>query len=422
MDRKRYEKGGKIMQGAGIVSKKSVIRVTMIFLSIMFVQLPICAVAENWAATEDLTVMTRNLYLGAEIQSIAGATEIPDFIGRVTDALLQIAETNYLARAEALAAEIIDNNSHLVGLQEVYNFTLDGNNDVPPFRNYLDDLLAALEAQGAFYNIAAIVINFNTPSIPIPFFEGVVQITDHDVILARDDVETEVVNLNGYCSPSKLSEDGCNYAVVAGADTPVGRIDFERGFVCIDAIIGDRSVRFCNTHLEVRYPDPGPPIPNPSQAVQAAQATELITILNALPKPHDTLVLVSGDINSSPEDSVDFPGIVPPYMQLLEAGYFDVWKFRRKLRHRNSKGLTCCQVENLRNQSSILYERIDVIFSSKFPKRVKAYVVGDDEEARRFLGLWPSDHAGVVARMQFRSHFHWPWWHYYHWFSKGFDH
>ncbi len=42
-----------------------------------------------------------------------------------------------------------------------------------------------------------------------------------------------------------------------------------------------------------------------------------------------------------------------------------------------------------------------MIFSSVEPIRVKANVVGNDEEDQTFSGLWPSDHAEVVARMKF---------------------
>ena len=48
-----------------------------------------------------------------------------------------------------------------------------------------------------------------------------------------------------------------------------------------------------------------------------------------------------------------------------------------------------------------LYERIDVIFSNEVPNRVKANVLGNDEADQTPSGLWPSDHAGVAARIEF---------------------
>ena len=339
-------------------------------------------------SAEEQTVMTRNLYLGAEIQSLAAAETPGEFLAGLQEALAQIAANNFPARAEALAAEIIEKKPHLIGLQEVFNFTLNGYNGPPPFRDHLTDLLDALTAQGAHYEVVAVVKNLDI-AIPVPGI-GIVAVLDRDVILARSDVMTEKVDLTGFCQ--KTSVDGCNYQVIAEADTPVGTISFERGFVAVDAWIGSLPVRFVNTHLEVRDVDPTDPA---SAGIQAAQANELIGILDLLPNPENAPLIVVGDINSSPEDPVQFE-IVPPYIQLVSAAYLDTWT----LRPGNPKAYTCCQAEDLLNDDSILYERIDVIFTSEEPDRVKANTVGNDEDDRLPSGLWPSDHAGVVARME----------------------
>jgi endonuclease/exonuclease/phosphatase family metal-dependent hydrolase len=353
--------------------------------------------------------MSRNLYLGAEIQSLAAITDPESFFLGLQAALMQVALNNFPDRAVSLGAEIADYNPKLVGLQEVYDFTIDGYNGPPPFRNYLDDLLAVL---GASYYVAAVVENLAI-NVPVPGV-GTVGVLDRDVILARHDVVATPVDLTEYCS-KPLSEDGCNYLVVAGVNTPIGPIAFERGYVCVDAMIGKLPVRFCNTHLEVREPDPTNPL---SPFIQRLQAFELVNTLNSFPE--DKLIIVVGDINSSPED-LPIIGLESPYMQLAEDNS-DVWELKRNSQHNNPEGLTCCQAENLLNPESELYERIDVIFSSKFPRKVKAYVVGDEPADKTSTGLWPSDHAGVVARMKFRSHFHKPWWHYHNWFFKSFDH
>jgi endonuclease/exonuclease/phosphatase family metal-dependent hydrolase len=361
-------------------------KVAVTFLAILLLTMA------SVVAAEEQTMMTRNLYLGAEIQSLAEAEDPADFFARVQEALVQIAANNFPARAEALATEIIERKPHLIGLQEVYNFTFNGSNGLPPFRDHLEDLLGALAAQGASYYVAATVNNLDI-TIPFPSF-GLIGIADRDVILARDDVETTPVDLTPFCS--KPSEDGCNYNVIAIADTPVGPINIERGFVVVDALIGDLLVRLSNTHLEVRYVDPTNPA---SPAIQAYQAAELISILDLLPNPQSAPVIMVGDINSSPEDLVIDLGpmlIVPPYMQLEAEGNVDVWT----LRPGNPKGFTCCQEEDLLNPESILYERIDVIFSSEEPEQVKANVVGNDDEDRLPSGLWPSDHVGVVAEME----------------------
>jgi exonuclease III len=107
-------------------------------------------------------------------------------------------------------------------------------------------------------------------------------------------------------------------------------------------------------------------------------------------------VIVVGDINSSPEDPDDIPDFQPPYMQFESAGYVDAWT----LRPGKPKGFTCCFDEDLSIPAD-LYERIDVIFSYETPSRVKANVLGNDEADQTASGLWPSDHAGVAARIKF---------------------
>jgi endonuclease/exonuclease/phosphatase family metal-dependent hydrolase len=373
------------MRSTGMISKNVFIKIMVVFLAILFLYAP------TWAKAEEIRVMTRNLYIGAEIQSIAAASTPEAFYEGVQSALEQVAANDFTERAEALAAEIVEKNPHLVGLQEVYNFTIDGTNGPLPFHDYLTILTDMLAIQGAGYRVAAVVKNLDL-TILMPGV-GSVGVIDRDVILAREDVDTQVVDLTagGFC---RASLDGCNYHVVASAQTtPIGPINFERGVVAVDAVIGTFPVRFFNTHLEVRNVDPTNPL---SPVIQAMQAVELTAFLN-LPKDENSPVIVVGDLNSSPEHMpVDI--FLTPYMQLEFAGYFDVWT----LRPGKPKGFTCCQAEDLLNPESILYERVDMIFCSELPiNKVQANPVGNDEAYKTPSGLWPSDHAGVVARMEF---------------------
>lgn len=343
---------------------------------------------------QEITVMTRNLYLGAELAPVLTAQTPEEFLTAAQAALAQVAANNFPERAWALAAEIVEKKPHLVGLQEVFNFTLNGSNGPLPFRDYIEDLMAALSAQGANYTIAAVVRDAN---LLVPLGEDlVVGVTDRDVILARSDVATSVVPLSGLCE--KPSLDGCNYQIIASADSPVGEIGIERGFVAVDALVGNVPVRFVNTHLEERQPDPTNPL---SPFIQAAQAFELLSILSGFPNPLGAPVMVVGDLNSSPQDQTLIIGpytIVPPYLQLAYAGYADAWT----LRPGDPPGLTCCQAADLLNPDSVLYERIDVTFSSEEPVgKVKVNVTGNDEADKTPSGLWPSDHAGVVTRLEF---------------------
>lgn len=346
------------------------------------------------AMAEELTVMTRNMYLGAELAPVQTAKTQEEFFAAAQAALAQIAANNFPERAQALAAEIVEKQPHLVGLQEVYNFTFNGSNGPPPFRDHLADLMAALTAQGAGYRVAAVVKDMD---IQVPLSGNVLGVIDRDVILARNDVPTAVVPLA--LSGCRQSLDGCNYTVVASAPSPLGvTIAIERGFVAVDAMAGNGPVRFVNTHLELRNVDPTNPL---SPLIQAMQAYELVSVLAGFPNPLNVPVIVAGDFNSKPQDQTLTVGpyvIVPPYWQLTGAGFMDTWN----LRPGDPQGLTCCQTENLLNLDSILYERIDVVFTS-VPSvgMVKVNLVGNDETDKTPSGLWPSDHAGVVTRLEF---------------------
>ncbi len=346
------------------------------------------------AKSQELTVMTRNLYLGADLAPLVAAQTPEAFLAAAQAALVQVAANNFPERAQALAAEIVTKNPQLVGLQEVYSFTFNGFNGPPPFRDHLADLMAALAAQGADYRVVAMVRDIN---IQVPLNGNLVGVTDRDVILARGDIATAVVPVA--LSGCRSSLDGCNYQLVATATTPLGDISIERGFVAVDAAVGGMPVRFVNTHLELpaRELDPANPL---SSAIQAAQAFELISILSGFPNPLGAKIVVVGDINSTPQDQVLVIGpytIVPPYMQ-LKASYKDVWE----LRPGDPPGLTCCQAENLLNLDSILQDRRDVTFAGEMPfGMVKVNLVGNQETDKTPSGLWPSDHAGVVTRLEF---------------------
>ncbi len=351
------------------------------------------AVSTHAAMAQEITVMTRNLYLGADLAPVIAAATEADFLLAAQTALAQVAANNFPERAQALAAEIVEKKPHLVGLQEVYNFTLNGNNGTAPFRNHLTDLMNTLTEQGADYKVAATVNNIN---ILIPLGANLLGVTDSDVILARGDVFTSVVPVTqSGCQPSA---DGCNYTVVATPVTPLGTIPIERGFVAVDAQVGEDHIRFVNTHLELRYPDPTNSL---SPSIQSAQATELILILAGLANSNSAKIIVVGDINSSPKDetiTVENFAMVPPYSQFTSAGYNDTWL----LRPGKPPGFTCCQAEDLMNRKSALNERIDVTFSLEPPSgRVRANLVGNEETDKTPSGLWPSDHAGVVTRLEF---------------------
>ena len=234
------------------------------------------------------------------------------------------------------------------------------------------------------------MVNFNE-RVPFDLYgSGVptfVTVTDRDVILARSDIETIPVDFP--CEPPYVSADGCNYiASIPPISTPLGDINLVRGYVGVDATVDGRNYRIVKTHLEVKDP-PIPPV------IQSWQAGELIGVLASTTPPGSSL-LVLGDINSDPSEELPLP-----YAQFINYGYTDAWTLRKG----DKAGFSCCQAGDLANRKSVLYERIDMVFSVDVPLKVKkARILGDRVSSKTHppgQGLWPSDHGAVAARLRF---------------------
>ena len=394
------------------------------------------------AGRDVIRVMTRNQYLGADLTPIVLAQTPEAFLDAATAALGQIAANDFPLRVQRLAKEVAFTRPHLIALQEVYNFTVNGSNLEPPspFINHLTETLNALEDKGQNYVVAATVGNLNLTDLPIPLDMdgdgvpdevGLLGVVDRDVILAREDVE--VTSLRGLFTDGGLcgggpdpipnpafpileppnlvstpSEDGCNYTVAAGVPTsPIGPITIERGFVGVDATVGGKDYRVVNTHLEVRELTPGNTF---SRIYQYVQSVELIETLLAT-TPADRELILLGDFNSCDEDiPVEFgppaiPMLIeikPPYETIVEAGFTDAWD-RNPLKFLDRNGFTCCQDGDLANTRSLLDERIDIIFVRDTSFLPLTFVTG----RRPIFPLnqppnWASDHGGVFGKLIFR--------------------
>ena len=107
-----------------------------------------------------------------------------------------------------------------------------------------------------------------------------------------------------------------------------------------------------------------------------------------------TLPLVfGGDFNTTADDPSNPSYVV--YQTLINAGLTDAWK----LLHPDQPGFTAGQAPDLLNPTSTLSHRIDLIL---FRGRVgvnNMTVFGDLPSDRTPSGLWPSDHAGIVATL-----------------------
>jgi len=69
------------MRSKGVISKKVFIGGLVIFLTILFFHMPV------WAEAQEIRVMTRNVYLGAEIQSLVASKTAEEFLAGAQKAL-----------------------------------------------------------------------------------------------------------------------------------------------------------------------------------------------------------------------------------------------------------------------------------------------------------------------------------------------
>src|SRR3954465_10766789 len=78
----------------------------------------VVAPAAASAKKQDLKVMTRNVYLGADIIPLATAKDEAEFEQNAAQRFQTVQNNNFPARAKALAAEIKKAKPDLVGIQE----------------------------------------------------------------------------------------------------------------------------------------------------------------------------------------------------------------------------------------------------------------------------------------------------------------
>jgi hypothetical protein len=321
------------------------------------------AVATHREYRKSVTVLTRNLYIGADVDRVITALATPDpadDLPALLGALAVVQETDFPTRARAFAREIARTRPHVIGLQEVT--TLDV--DLTPLgipapivhQDFLAILQAALQTRGLDYTVAAEVTNTSVSPLP-----GV-SLVDRDVILVDPD-RVEVY-------PGAV---GRTFTQNIGTVAP--GITIIRGWVKVNARIGHKDYTFASTHLESGSA-PG------LDLLRAAQATELIDSVGTAER-----VIMLGDWN-------DIPGS-PMHQVVVGAGFTDTWAEVRPW----SRGFTCCHVENLSNRRTLFTQRIDYVFSRGVePEHVARVGLRHEERIRGPVHrLWASDHAGVVT-------------------------
>jgi endonuclease/exonuclease/phosphatase family metal-dependent hydrolase len=340
----------------------------------------------------DLTVMTRNIYVGTDVDMVMAATSPKEVPLLATQAFQMLLSTNFAARAELLANEIERTKPDMIGLQEVYLFRVQSPGDLifggtvlatQPYLDFLNILVNVLHTRDLDYKVVGVIQNTDV-EVPVimevdangnPILFNDFRVTDYDVVLAKKNVKIDKCTAANY---------------QARFDIPSMGTTVLRGYIMVDAKIKNKPYCFVNTHLE----DATNPALLP---VQLGQVAELTSLLQNQDRPQ----IVVGDFNAIYPTS-------PTYAYMVDNGYTDVWLNNRF--QNNPEGFTYGHALDLRNPEANFYKRIDYVFvkdseRQKWSDPFYAIVVGK-EPSNRYQNadgsfLWPSDHGGVVAGLNF---------------------
>ena len=145
------------------------------------------------AVPVELTVMTRNLYFGADTSAILGAPNAGAIPAAVKAAFAQAKANDFNLRVEGIADEIQHAQPQLIGLQEAVRInavsTITGATTYS--RDFVQILISELASRGLNYELAVTHTDFSS-TLPsgnsFATLEELVTLTDRDVILRRSDV------------------------------------------------------------------------------------------------------------------------------------------------------------------------------------------------------------------------------------------
>lgn len=358
------------------------------------------------ASAHAVTVLTRNIYVGGDITKPISAA-----LGKTgTDALLALGHANhelratvdrtsFPVRARLLARELATARPDLVGLQEVALWRsgplqlqpdqLGVPNATTVDYDFLAILLADLRREGVTYSVASAQpgTDVEAPSFLGDPTNGTatdardVRLTVSDVVLVRSHAGVHVLGRGGADFQHRISLDLGGVA-----------LSIVRSYAWADVRVGSTRFRFVTTHLESQSSD-----------LALAQAQELVAALAGGPA---RTVLVC-DCNSDPLNSTIRAGDHVPHLaayRLLtgDGGFADAWL---QSPHRDD-GFTSGLGELVNDPTAAGFRhRIDLVLTrttdgSSVTVR-RARVVGNRTRDRDCAtGLWPSDHAGVVARLR----------------------
>ncbi len=351
------------------------------------VALPVPAQAAKKGGT--LTVMTQNLYLGADLFPAIDAADqgTTAFLLAAAKVYQEAMASDFPTRATAFAKTVKEEQPDIIGLQEVTNWITTRNSEGPALQSqdFLKIVKKALKAEGLSYKVVGVADNATIG--PFPYIDPAVscgepsgilpsgwpcsiQMKDRDVIL----VNTATQGL----SYQKKSVKSGRYTAQQTYTIAGQVISFARGYVYADMTYNGAKFRFANTHLEVG---------GESAPIQEKQAKQFVKIV----KKGAGSAIATGDFNTDA-----YGDYSPKSYKILTKSYFkDSWNKKK-----DGEGLTCCQSADLSNPVSENTTRIDLVLRHGSVKSQGSLNTNVTPFRQAPAPLWEADHGGVVATLK----------------------
>ena len=337
-------------------------------------------------------VMTRNLYLGADLTPAINATSTDDFIDKNGQILRDVDTNDFPVRAKGLAGEIKQVSPDLVGLQEVALWRPGPGNlaaatgaektATTVHIDYLKDLMAQLNKGKKRYRVVRVQqeFDFEAPAdyngvagdgnLPGINSNGEIdgRLTMRDVILAKVGAGIRTKNLKS-----------ANYKTLYTPTISGIPVTVQRGWLSADVKVRKgKWFRFVDTHFEAfGAPD-----------IREAQAKELLAKGGPLRSGSMPAVLV-GDLNS--DDKTVSADDALAYDALKKGGMVE-----RGVTGKMTWGVNAGIITA--GAPTDWSQRIDHVMTNR-PKSVKRLAAGVTG-TKPANGLWDSDHRGVWSKLK----------------------
>jgi endonuclease/exonuclease/phosphatase family metal-dependent hydrolase len=354
-------------------------------------------------------VMTRNVFLGADLGPAIGASSLPEAISAAGVIYRELLATDFPARSKLLAREIKKAKPHLVGMQEVAHWRVQEPSDLgwtesgglgQPATDNKYDFLALLMKRLPKYKVVGVNHQFDAelpadvdddPSTGPLGADLDARLTMRDVIIVRKGSKVK--------ARKKTLKTG-DFKTLYTANVGPAEITANRGWLSVEAKVkGSKrrkggKFRFVNTHLEA-FGDP---------KIREAQAKEMTAKGGPLRAKKKHQVILVGDINSGLKNphniGPDGGGSADPDDQLA---FKALVKFGMKDRGAQQ---SCCWPTVIADELGSyrkLTHTVDHVLVKPAIKRLRAYVTGNDPKVQTPNGLLASDHGGVVSKLRLKK-------------------